>query len=883
MSTPILATKLYIPPTRPEIVYRSHLTERLNTGLQHTLTLVSAPAGFGKTTLVSAWLGECAQPAAWVSLDAGDNDHIRFLTYFVTAMQTIAPQFGTGVIGLLHAPQPPSIESILTILLNDLATIQTQFIVVLDDYHVIESQSINDVVTFLLEHLPPKMHIVITTREDPPFPLARLRVRSQLTEVRANDLRFTLEEATAFLNQVMGLHLSKDAITALEKRTEGWIAGLHLAALSLQSQPDPTNFITSFTGSHRFVLDYLVEEVLEQQPEHIQTFLLHTAILDRMCGPLCDAVLNDPTDSGQTTLTYLERANLFIIPLDNERCWYRYHHLFAELLRQRLQQKRTLSTEEKMESIATLHQRASVWYEEHDLELEAFHHAVAANDVEHATRLVEGKGMPLHFRGGVVPILNWLESLPTPELDGRPALWVMYASIVLFAGQLTDVEDKLEAAEAALQHITLDEKTRDLIGHIASIRATLAVAQDQAETIIEQSRRALAYLHPDNLPVRTATTWTLGVAHQLQGDRAAASQAYTKAIEISQEIGHFIINLTATIGLAQIQEAENQLYQASQNYQHSLQLAGDPPQPVVCESYLGLARIYYEWNDLDTAEHHAQQSLQLAQQLETTGRFIISKVFLARLKLKQSDLAGATTLLTQAEQSAREYNFTRQVPEIVAVQVSILLHQGQLDTAADLAQKHELPLTQARVYLAQNNPAAALAVLTPWHQHVEAKGWTNEQLKVLILQALAHQAQDEQAKAAQFLVDALSLAEPGGFIRTFVDEGPPMAQLLSTVAAQGIMTDYINTLLAALQTKQQDESPSALHSTTPVQHLIEPLSQRELDILRLIAQGLSNREMSERLFLALDTVKGHNRRIYAKLQVQRRTEAIARARELGLL
>lgn len=885
MSTPILATKLYSPPPRPEIVHRRDLIERLNTGLQHTLTLISAPAGFGKTTLVSAWLTECSQPAAWVSLDTGDNDHIRFLTYFVAAVQTIAPQIGTGVLGLLHSPQPPSIEAVLTNLLNDLATVQDRCIVVLDDYHVIDTPAIDQALTFLLEHLPPQMHLIIITREDPALPLARFRVRGQLTELRATDLRFTLDEATTFLNQVMGLQLSTNNIAALETRTEGWIAGLHLAALSLQNQHNPTNFITSFTGSHRFVLDYLVEEVLEQQPEYIQTFLLYTAILDRMCGPLCDAVLHDLAIPGQTTLTYLERANLFIIPLDNERCWYRYHHLFAELLRQRLQQKMTSSTGDATESIATLHQRASVWYEEHNLELEAFHHAVAANDIEHAARLVEGTGMPLHFRGGVDPILNWLESLPTSVLDGRPSLWVMYASVLLFVGQLTNVEDKLEAAEAALQCVTPDEETHDLIGHIASIRATLAVAQGQVETIIEQSRRALAYLKPDNLPVRTATTWTLGVAYQLQGRRTAAGQAYTKAIEISEEIGHFIINLIATIDLAQIQESENQLHEATQTYRHSLQLAGDPPQPVACESHLGLARIYYEWNDMDTAEHHGQRSVHLAQQLETTDRLIICKVFLARLKLQQRDMAEATTLLLQAEQFARQHSFIDQIPEIVAVQVLVLLYQDKLDTAAHLAQEHHLPISQARIYLAQSNASRALEVLEPLYQQAKTQEWVDKQLKILILQTLAHQAQGKQTKAVQLLSDALTLAKPGGFIRTFVDEGPPMAQLLSTIAAQRVMTDYTNTLLAAFQAEQQHDDPSAPHPnpTTPVQHLIEPLSQRELDILRLIAQGFSNREISERLFLALDTVKGHNRRIYSKLQVQRRTEAIARARELGLL
>ena len=474
MSTPILATKLYIPPPRPKVVLRPRLIERLNEGLHRKLTLISAPAGFGKTTLVSEWVAGCERPVAWLSLDEGDNDPTRFLTYLVAALQTIAANIGAGVLGVLQSPQPPPTESILTALLNEITTIPDNFVLVLDDYHVIDAKPVDHALTFLLEHLPPQMHLVIATREDPHLPLARLRARGQLTELRAADLRFTPAEAAEFLNQVMGLNLSAEDIAALETRTEGWIAGLQLAALSMQGHQDATSFIKSFTGSHHFVLDYLVEEVLQQQPESVQTFLLRTSILDRLCGPLCDAVLLDPSASGQETLEYLEHANLFIVPLDNERRWYRYHHLFADLLRQRLHQSTASSTGDEGSGVAELHIRASQWYEDNGLELEAFHHAAAANDVERAERLIEGKGMPLHFRGAVTPVLDWLESLPTTVLDARPSLWVTYASLLLITGQTTGVEEKLQAAEAALQGAEPDDKTRDLIGQIAAIRATLA-------------------------------------------------------------------------------------------------------------------------------------------------------------------------------------------------------------------------------------------------------------------------------------------------------------------------------------------------------------------------------------------------------------------------
>jgi LuxR family transcriptional regulator, maltose regulon positive regulatory protein len=790
-STPILATKLYVPPPRPRAVLRLRLTGHLNGGLNGKLTLVSAPAGFGKTTLLGEWVAGCERPVAWLSMDEEDNDPTRFLAYFVAALQTIAPDIGEGVLGVLQSPQPPPIESILTALLNEIDTVPDDFVLVLDDYHVIDGSAVEEALSFVLEHLPPGMHLVIATREDPQLPLARLRARGQLSEVRADDLRFTPDEAAEFLNEAMGLSLSKEDIAALETRTEGWIAGLQLAALSMRGLADATSFIKSFTGTHHFVLDYLVEEVLGQQSESVQTFLLRTSILERLCGPLCDAVVSGPSASGQETLEYLERANLFLVPLDDERRWYRYHHLFAELLRQRLHQSAASSMGDEVRDVAELHIRASRWYEDNGWEIEAFQHAASANDVERAARLVEGEGMPLIFRGAVAPVLTWLESLPTTELDARPSLRVIYASSLLFVSQTTGVEEKLQAAEAALQGAAPDEKTRDLIGHIAAIRATLAVIQQDVETIIAQSRRALEYLHPDNLPVRTATTWTLGQAYQLQGDHAAASQAYSEAIAISEAIGHSIITIMATTGLGEVQEAENQLHLVAQTYRRVLQLAGDPPLPVACQAHLGPARIAYEWDDLDAAQKRGQQGVQLARQIENADRFVACEVFLARLKLAQGDVDVAADVLDAAGQSVRQHNFVHRMPDVAGAQVLTLLHQGNLAAAAQLAQSHQLPISQARVHLAKGDPLTALAVLEPLCRQAEAKGWADERLQVMVLQALAHHAHGENNRALQVLGDALALAEPGGFIRIFVDEGIPMARLLSEAAAHGIMPDHI--------------------------------------------------------------------------------------------
>ncbi len=797
----MLATKLHIPPPRPNVVPRLRLIERLNEGLSRKLTLISAPAGFGKTTLVSEWLAGCERPAAWLSLDEGDRDPARFLAYLVAALQTIAAPIGAGMLGAFQSPQAPPAEAMLTALLNDMTTISGHVILVFDDYHVLDAKPIDRALAFLLDHLPPHMHLVIATREDPPLPLARLRAGGQLTEVRVADLRFTRAEAAEFLTQAMGLALPAEAIAALETRTEGWIAGLQLAAISLQGHPDAASFIASFTGSHRFVMDYLVEEVLQRQPEHIQTFLLRTSILDRLCGPLCDAVALDPAApaaSGQATLEYLEHANLFIVPLDNERQWYRYHHLFADLLRQRLRQSVASSPgdEGMVETdVAELHRRASSWYEEHGLELDAFHYAAAANDIERAERLIEGKGMPLHFRGAVVPVLNWLKSLPPAVLDSRPSLLTAYASVLLATGHVTGVEQIMQAAERALEGAEPDDRTRDLIGRIAAIRATAAVSQFQIETIIDQSHRALEYLHPSNLAFRTSTAWKLGFAYQLQGDRAAAKRAHSDVISIGQTSGNAVYIVMATISLGMLQEGENRLALATQTYQNALQLLGEQPLPIASEAHLGLARICYEWNDLEAAERHGQQGLQLARQIES-DRAVSCEVFLARLRLAQGDVAGAAALAAEAYQAARQRNFMYRMPEVAAAHVLMLLHQGQLEAAAQVAQAHELPISQARVQLAQGNPSAALAVLEPLRREVEAKGWEDERLKVLLLQAIAFQARGEKDKAARLVFDALALAEPGGFIRGFVDEGPPMAHLLSVAAACGMMSGYVGKLLA---------------------------------------------------------------------------------------
>jgi LuxR family transcriptional regulator, maltose regulon positive regulatory protein len=876
MAAPILATKLYKPPLRALSVRRPHLIARLNDGLRRKLTLVAAPAGFGKTTLVSEWVVSCGRPVAWLSLDEGDNDPSRFLSYLVTALGTVAPGIGEGTLRALQSPQPPPPDTLLTSLLNEIAAVPDEFVLVLDDYHVIDSKAVDSALAFLIEHQPPQMHLAIATREDPPLPLARLRARGELTELRVADLRFTPSEAAEFLNGVMDLALSEDDIGRLEARTEGWIAGLQLAAVSMQGRGDATAFIEQFTGSHRFVMDYLVEEVLQQQPESVQRFLLHSSILDRMCGPLCEAVLLNPPGSGQATLEYLERANLFTIPLDSERRWYRYHHLFAELLRQRLRQA---TAGNATDAIADLHIRASRWYEENGSDIEAFQHAAAANDVDRAERLAEGRGVPLHMRGAVHIIIDWLASLPKEVLDARPSLWWRHGAMMLVVGQTIGVEEKFRAAEDALQRVEPTDRTRNLIGQIAAARATLALTRYDVETMIAQSHRALEYLPPNYRSMRANAHWTLGMAYAFAGDRGAARESLLRAIEISKSVGDRFTTILATIGLGLVQELDNELHQAAETHRGVLAIAGDQPLQIIYEAHLGMARILYEWNSLDAAEEHAQKSLHLARQYEKIiDRYILCEVMLARLRLARRDLEGAASMLEQTAREAQERRFVHRLPEVTAAQVPVLLMQGDIAGAADMAQRFDLPLSRARVSLAGGSTTEALQVLEGYLRLVEEKGWNDERLKATLLQAVAFQAHGDEESALRALSDALTMAEPGGFVRLFIDEGDPVVRLLRTASHRGIMPGYVARLLAACEA----EAPE-MPARDAAQPLAEPLSQREIEVLELIAQGLSNSEIGERLFLALDTVKGHNQRIFAKLQVGRRTEAVARARELGIL
>ncbi|MFZ1598975.1 MAG: hypothetical protein WAW26_24260, partial [Anaerolineae bacterium] len=625
MSTPILATKLYIPLPRPKLVLRPRLIERLNEGLSSgcKLTLISAPAGFGKTTLVSEWVNnlrftsddfrldaanggeivnrksKIANRVAWLSLDAGDNDPARFLTYLVAALQTIAGNIGAGVLAALESPQPPPTESILTALLNEITTIPDNFILVLDDYHLVEAIPVDQALATLLDHLPPQMHLVIATREDPHLPLARLRARGHSTELRAADLRFTPAEAADFLNQVMGLHLSAEDIAALETRTEGWIAGLQLAALSMRGYQDAASFIKSFTGSHHFVLDYLIEEVLQQQSESIQTFLLRTSILDRLCGPLCDAVLCSPSVSGQETLEYLERANLFIVPLDNERWWYRYHHLFGELLRQRLG---------KPKEFAEFHLRASQWHEENGDLGAAFYHAIAAGDFVRAAGLAEAawQGMNESFQSAAW--LGWVKKLPDKLIRTMPVLCTQIAQAFTDTGELEASELRLQDAERCLDgsEFTNEAQLKPLPAMIALTRAYNAQVQGDPAATVKYAELALQIIPEDDFDRRARATTILEVIHWASGNLEPVIRGIGDSMERLTQLGNHVMVVASAFAVADLLVGLGSLSEAERTYQDALQLAaqhGPEAEHITTHHHLGLSMIYRQRGDDTLAAH----------------------------------------------------------------------------------------------------------------------------------------------------------------------------------------------------------------------------------------------------------------------------------------
>ena len=915
MNTPLLTTTLYIPPPRPTLVSRPRLIERLNAGLHRKLTLVSAPAGFGKTTLMSEWAAGCGRPVAWVSLDDGDNDPVRFFTYLIAALQTLDPNLGQAAQGLLGSPQPPPPEALVATLINDIAATSTPpstrspprvlavagqgLVLVLDDYHTIVNLTVHEPLGFLLERQPPQMHVAIVTRQDPLLPLSRLRAQGQMTELRASDLQFTDEEAAAFLNQTMGLNLTPDEIAALEVRTEGWIAGLQLAALSLAGQADRSALIQSFSGDDRHVMDYLVDEVLSRQSEPVQDFLLRTSILDRLSGPLCDAVTEERGERGeesQATLEYLERANLFIVPLDNRRRWYRYHHLFADLLRVRLRQSPPFIPPARggeRGGVATLHARASEWFEQNSLAAEAVNHALTTRDYERAARLVERNTVDLFPRGELHTLLNWVKALPEELARSRPWLCIYQAWALTFAGQLDGVEPLLRNAERHIQPDDSVTEAQDMLGNMAAMRAYVAVVTGDFSHAIELANLASETLSESSLWARSVFQWALGYAHRMRGDLTGAGQAFAQVIRLGRAMDNIWTTVMGMTDLAMVHRVRGRLRQAADLYREALQLAterGARNLGYMGRVEAGLAGVLYEQNDLAAARRYAADSIEKTQWWKNPNHFVFSYNVLARVLQAQGDFQGALETLQKADQVRRKFPV---VPALTSMidksRVRLWLAQGNTAATERWAQENRvgesetfdkspeeeelLLITLARVLIAQRKVDEALRLLNRLGENAEAKGRIGILIEILVLQAMALQAKGDNVHALSVLEKGLALTEPEGYVRVFVDEGAPMAELLRQAASRGVAPGYASRLLAAFPV-------SSVRGPSP---LVEPLTKRELEVLRLVAQGASNRAIAESLVVTTGTIKTHVSRIMGKLGARNRTEAVARARELDML
>jgi LuxR family maltose regulon positive regulatory protein len=910
----LLVTKLAIPPIRADLVARPRLTNHLHLGLHRPLTLIAAPAGFGKTTLLSAWLEHAPVATAWISLERGDDDLIRFWSYVFTAVERVYPGSGASAQALLHGADPqqlPPIESVLTVWVNDLAGLSHEVALVLDDYHLITEPAIHRSVTSLVEHLPSHLHLILATRADPLLPLARLRARGQLTEIRAADLQFTAEETTAFLTRTLGLELSAEDVAALAARTEGWIAGLQLAGLALQGRQDIPAFLTAFTGSQRYIIDYLTEEVLARQPEPIQTFLLQTAILERLQGSLCEAVLGESLGgtSGQALLEQVEQANLFLTPLDEERRWYRYHQLFAEALRHRLQrQQPTL--------IPALHLRASAWYELHGLTPDAVHHALAATDFARAVHLIEHAFGSLVRRGEIATLQRWVAALPEELVRSNIELAIVQGWLLVVSGKQAEALQHLEKMEHTFgldqlateyqEHQTLpsrSESSATIIGRIAAIRASIALSQGDLPGTITLSRLALDALPKEHM-ARSYVAGYLGKALYLGGDMRAASLALEEACRVSWEVRHIFGLFLVIYDLAHVYILQGQLRQAKQTCRQALQQAQEQGgnQPARGPALVVRGQLAREWNDLDAATTLLQEGIRLCEQTANTQVMVQASIELAFIHQARGDGTGARALMQQAVQRSERQRRSpsRGTQEVEAYQAWLALMQSDeavvlrwlqhcdlsLDRDVTHAREREY-LTLVRILIAQRQLDEAAKWLARLLPLAEAQGRTGSVIELLMLQAEALQASGEMSQALEHLARALTLAEPEGYLRLFVDEGPPIALLLGQMRHQwpdqqpryrDHLLDLLGSTAGAGMSHPAGSVPGSVLSL-----LAEPLSERELVVLRLIVADCSNQEIADRLVIAVSTVKWYINALYGKLQVQSRTKAIARARELHLV
>jgi len=899
----LVETKFYVPRLRRPPVSRRRLVGRLDHGAGPKLTLISAPAGFGKTTLLAEWvaLSPVADPTvAWLSLDEADSLPASFWAYVFTALEGVAPGVGVAALALLREQQPLPIETILATLLNDLSALQHPIELVLDDYHTVDGPEIQAGMTYLVEHLPDQLRLVIATRADPGLPLARLRVNDELLEIRAADLRFTSDEATEYLHETMGLDLAPQDIAMLEGRTEGWIAALQLAALSLQGRDDITGFIRGFAGDDRYIVDYLVEEVLQRQPDPVRNFLLQTSILARLTGPLTDAVTGQ--SGGRTTLESLDRGNLFLVPLDDRRQWYRYHHLFADVLGARL-------LDEQPGQVAELHGRAAEWFEQNGEPAEAIRHALVAGDFERAARVIE-RAIPATSRGRQEDTLRrWLEALPRDVIRMRPVLSDAYAGTFLVRGETDDIEEYLQDAERWLdavqampgrpsEMVVSDEAAfRELPVAVAIHRAGQASLLGDIAGTMARARRALDLVGEDGYLARGAAAALLGISCWATGDLASAHRQCLDAMSSLQRAGYHSDMLGLTLKLADIEMAQGRLGDAVRTYERGLQVSvahGSPPVRGTADMLVGMSSVSRERGDLDAARRHLRMSRELGELNGLPQDPYRSRVAIALILQSEGDLNGALELLGEAE---RLYagDYSPDVRPVHATKARLWISQGRLAEAASWARDHGLAATDelsyvrefehitfARLLLAEGvrqraggSLAEVLRFLDRLLEAAEQGERASSVIDILVGQALAQHAAGETRAAVDSLARAVSLAEPEGYVRIFLDEGPPMTALLKLATLEPGASTYVRRLLAAVG-KARPQPPIT-------QTLIEPLSERELDVLHLLESDLSGPAIASELVVSLATVRTHTRNIYAKLGVNSRMAAVRRASELGLL
>ena len=905
----LVATKFHVP--RAGFVPRPRLLERLAQGIGRGLTVICTPAGFGKSTLLGDWARRSRRPVAWLSLDGGDNDPARFWRYVAAALDGVRPGLRDRVAALLWGSQQPPLEAVAVVVINELTSLpgERDVVLVLDDYHLIEAPAVHDSMTFLLERLPPGLRVVVASRADPPLPLARLRAHGQLAELREPDLRFTLEETAAFLREATGLELPLASLAALQERTEGWAAGVQLAALSLQGHADPAGFIATFAGSHRFVLDYLTGEVLARQPEQVMGFLLETSVLERLSGPLCDAVTGR-ADS-QALLEALERANLFLVPLDEVRGWWRYHHLFADLLRARL-------AHERPERVPELHRNAASWHEEHGFADEAVRHALAAGELDWAAGLVERHVEALLRRSEGATLARWLAALPRESVRSRARLCLAQAVAAVLASRLEAIEPLLLDAERSFA-ATGEEPHEPSVGRalsvlanvpasIAFLRAELARLRGDATRAVACDEQALTHLGDSDWLLRSQVAWNLAVADWLRGRVARAEPALAEVVAARRAAGEGYLAMRVGYDLGQVQRAQGRLSAALGSFRRGLESAGETGRqlPHVGMAHVGLAEVHYERDELDAAHQHATQGIALSRRLAYTQPLATGLGMLARIRQAQGDPAGASEAIGQAERVELSPQLVALHNPVPVWRARLLLAAGKVGEAGRWAEERGIQagdepsypregeyLVLARVLLATQEPDRALEVLAELHTQAAAQQRRGSVIEVRALQALAHAARGDRAAALGALAEALALAAPEGYVRVFVDEGAPMARLLGRLASAQrtgelqrhgeVPSQYLDRLAQALQPRTARAAPPTSRDTAGVDGLAEPLSGRELQVLRLLAAGKSNKQIADELVVVLDTVKKHVGHILDKLGAANRSQAVARARVLGLL